>query len=123
MQESRKSRAAIHRVDFRPRVLEVANQLKRLVPCDGCRIEEAISRRAASAYERARFPGVRSRRLMFDRADRPGYRFFPLLRFFSFLSHSVVRVSLTVHLVAVVTFASYATLPPTIVITGLMSLI
>jgi hypothetical protein len=60
--ECRKSRAAIHRVDFRPRVLAVANQLKRFVPCDGCRIEEATSRRAASGYERVRFPGVRSRR-------------------------------------------------------------
>ena len=68
--ECRKSRAAIHRVDFRPRVLVVASQLKCLVPWDGCRIEKAISRRAASAYERARFPGVCSRRRMADRADR-----------------------------------------------------
>ena len=70
MRECRKARAAIHRVDFSLRVLVVASQLKRFVPCDGCRIEKATSRRAASGYERARFPGVRSRRLMFGRTAR-----------------------------------------------------
>jgi len=41
----RKARAAILRVDLRPRVRVVANQLWRLVPCDRCRIKIANSRR------------------------------------------------------------------------------
>ena len=44
--ECRKARAAIHRVDFLPRVRVAANQLQRFVPWDGCRVELANSRRA-----------------------------------------------------------------------------
>jgi len=51
---SRKARERGFRVDFRPCVFVAANQRRRFVPRDGCRIEVAASRRVRARAAKAR---------------------------------------------------------------------